>query len=275
MAGPFSTYYKLRMANPQVQLPGESPLLMPDNSQQPQQQQQPQIDTSDPINSLAQQLVTPAEREAQEQRMLKNKRRMIAWTGLFDGLRNLANLWGVSKGAAPMKFTDNPYQNLEQGYQQERQRQNSLLDYRDKYATTLYNLQRQANEDKMKQESHQAQLKWYGTRDEMAQRKQELAEFKAQTDADYKKATLEQKNAINEVKIRLLEGQINKTEADRQYRLIMMGKQAGSGRSGGAGNTESETVEWVDDQGKKHRRTVKGKATNESGSAKSRVSIRN
>ena len=89
------------------------------------QPQQPQIDTSDPINSLAGMLVTPAEREAQEQKMLKNKRRMIAWTGLFDGLRNLANLYTVSKGAAPMKFTDNPYQQIEKDYQAESQRQNT------------------------------------------------------------------------------------------------------------------------------------------------------
>ena len=104
-----STYYKLRMANPQVQLPGEAPVVMPNsNQQQPQQQQtaQQQVDTSDPINSLAGMLVTPAEREAREQKMLQNKRRMIAWTGLFDGLRQLGNLYFTTKGATPQQFTD-------------------------------------------------------------------------------------------------------------------------------------------------------------------------
>lgn len=278
MPGPLSTYYKLRMANPQVQLPGQAPLYMPNNNQQqpvdnamqqPQQQQQPQeqpqIDTNDPINSLAGMLVTPAEREAQEQKMLRNKRRMIAWTGLFDGLRNLANLYAVSKGAAPMKFTDNPYQQLDQSYQEEKQRQEGIYQNRDKYAKSLYDLYRQGQQDKIKEESHKAQMEWYKNRDEMAQRKQELAEFKAKTDADYKKATLEQKNAINEVKIRLMEGQINKTEADRQYRLIMMGKQAGGGKSGGGGNTEMETVEWMDDQGRKHKKTTRKKTSSGGG----------
>lgn len=152
-----------------------------DNAMQ-QPQQMPQIDTSDPINSLAGMLVTPAEREAQEQKMLRNKRRMIAWTGLFDGLRNLANLYSVSKGATPQRYTDNPYQTLEQGYQQERQRQNSLNDYRDKYATTLWNLKRQTNDDARRNALSAAQASWYGSREEAEQQKSELAKQKAELD---------------------------------------------------------------------------------------------
>lgn len=225
--GPLSTYFKLRMANPQVQLPGEAPVVMPYNNQQqqPQQQQtaQQQVDTSDPINSLAGMLVTPAEREAREQKMQENKRKMIAWTGLFDGLRQLGNLYYTAQGATPQQFTDKPYQQIEANYQAEANRQDALDKNRENYVKQLWSLQRQGVEDARKKALTDAQVKYYGSRDEMAQRKQELAEFKAQTDADYKKATLEQKNAINEVRMRLLEGQINKTEAERQYRLIMMG----------------------------------------------------
>lgn len=172
------------MANPQVQLPGEAPLVPMNNQQQPvdnaiQQPQQPQIDTSDPINSLASMLVTPAEREAREQKMLQNKRRMIAWTGLFDGLRNLGNLYAVSKGASPMKFTDNPYQQIESDYKQARKDQDALYQNRDRYATQLYNIYRQGQQDKIREESHKAQMDWYNTRDEMARLKGENDRMKA------------------------------------------------------------------------------------------------
>lgn len=128
---------------------------------QPQQPQQPQIDTSDPINSLAGMLVTPAEKEAQQQKMLQNKRRMIAWTGLFDGLRNLANLWGVSKGATSQRYTDNPYQTIESSFSQEQQRQDALNQNRDRYANTLYNLYRQGVEDARKNKLAELQQKNY------------------------------------------------------------------------------------------------------------------
>lgn len=193
------------------------------------QPQQPQIDTSDPINSLAGMLVTPAEREAQQQKLMENKRKMLLWTGLFDGLRNLGNLYSVSKGARPQQYTDNPYKTIEMGYQQEMKNLDDVYKNRQAYAQQLYNWQRMGEQDQMRREAHDAQMKYYQTRDEQNARKMELAEFKAKTDADYKKATLDQKNAINEVRIRLLEGQISKTEADRQYKLIMMGNaQAGT-----------------------------------------------
>ena len=199
-----------------------------EGGQQPQPM--PQVDTSNAIQSMAQLMgPTPAEREAQEQQLLKNKRKMIAWTGLFDGLRHLGNLYYASKGATPQQYTDQPYKTIEQNYQQERQFQDYANRYSQAYAKQLFDLQRQGEQDKMRKEAHEAQMKYYQTRDEQNARKMELAEFKAKTDADYKKATLDQKNAINEVRIRLLEGQISKTEADRQYKLIMMGNaQAGT-----------------------------------------------
>lgn len=174
------------MANPQVQLPGQAPLYMPNNNQQtadnaiqqPQQQQPPKIDTNDPINSLASQLVTPEEREAQEQKLLKNKRKMIAWNALFGGLANLANLYSVSKGAAPQAYSDNS-QHIEAAYQDAKNRQENLFQNRDRYAQTLYNLYRQGEQDRIRNESHKAQMEWYKDRSDIAQQKAELEKYKA------------------------------------------------------------------------------------------------
>lgn len=192
------------MANPQVNLPGELPLVPINNQQpqpsvagQPQQQavQQPQIDTSDPINSLAGMLVTPAEREAREQKILQNKRRMIAWTGLFDGLRQLGNLYYTTQGATPQQYTDKPYQQIEQDYQDELKRQSALMANRDKYAAQLWNLQRQANEDARKKALSDAQAKWYGSREEMARLKGENDRLKAENDRKKAEKDLELKEA--------------------------------------------------------------------------------
>jgi len=189
----------------------------------------PQIDTGNAIASLAELMgPTPAEREAQQRRLQENKAKMAAWTGLFDGLRQIGNVIYTAKGATPQRFAD-PYQQIEQQYQGQRQLANEQNAYQRQYAQALYNLQRQANADKRQDALSKAQLEYYKTRDEQNARKMDLAEFKAKTDADYKKATLDQKNAINEVRIRLMEGQISKTEADRQYKLIMAGNaQAGT-----------------------------------------------
>lgn len=147
---------------------------------QPQQPQtMPQIDTSDPINSLAGMLVTPAEREAQQQKLMENKRKMLLWTGLFDGLRNLGNLYSVSKGARPQQYTDNPYKTIEMGYQQEMKNLDDVYKNRQAYAQQLYNWQRQVNEDKRKEKLADAQAQWYGTREELAQQKSELDKLKA------------------------------------------------------------------------------------------------
>ena len=263
--GALSTYYKLRMANPQVQLPGEAPVVMPyNNQQQPQQQQaaqpqQPQIDTSDPINSLAGMLVTPAEREAREQKMLQNKRRMIAWTGLFDGLRQLGNLYYTTQGATPQKYTDKPYQQIEQDYQDEVKRQDALMAHRDKYAAQLWNLQRQANEDARKKALSDAQAKWYGSREEDLKEKRRQAEEKNQAYINYYNA-LEEKNveqaaywkAKAEGYPEELASKIAKNEAQRQKAL----------QSSGGSGTKSpyyETVktEGFDDKGNKVTKTEK------------------
>lgn len=149
-----------------------------ENGQQPQQM--PQVDTSNAIQSMAQLMgPTPAEREAQERKLLDNKRKMIAWTGLFDGLRHLGNLYYASKGATPQQYTDNPYQQIERNYQQERQYQDALQRNRQAYAQQLYNLQRQADQDEIRKEAHQAQMKYYENRDEIARQKAELDKLKS------------------------------------------------------------------------------------------------
>lgn len=193
-----------------------------------QQQQMPEYDPNNPMESFAQIMgPTPAEREAEERRLAENKAKMNAWVGLFNGLGALGNLYYATKGASYAPTNYNPHQQIEANYQAERQRLDALQRNRQAYAQQLYNWKRQGAEDARKEKLAEAQAQWYGTREDLARQKQELAEFKAQTDADYKKATLEQKNAINEVRIRLLEGQISKTEAERQYRLIMANNAAG------------------------------------------------
>ena len=185
--GPLSTYYKLRTANPQVLSPGETPLMPVNNQgvQQPSaavQPQQPQVDTSDPINSLAGMLVTPAEREAKQQRLLENKRRMIAWTGLFEGLRQLGNLYYTSKGASPQTYTNNPAQAIEQGYQQELKNLDDIQRNRQAYAQQIWSLRRQASDDERRNALSAAQVRYYDTRDEAEQQKAELAKQKAELD---------------------------------------------------------------------------------------------
>ena len=149
--------------------------------QQPQQPvQQPQIDTSNAIQSLAQLIgPTPAEREAQERKLLENKRKMIAWTGLFDGLRQLGNLYYATKGATPQQYTDNPYQQIEQNYSQERQLQDYLNRYSQAYTKQLFDWQQKMGDAERRNKIADAQAKYYDTRDEMAKQKAELDKLKA------------------------------------------------------------------------------------------------
>ena len=175
--GPLSEYYNYLQQTHQ-QLPEGTPVVT--TPQQPvvaqpvttqpvvtQPQQVPQVDTSNAMQSLANILVTPAEREAQERKLQENKRKMIAWTGLFDGLRQLGNLYAVSKGASPQQYTDKPYQAIEQSYQQERQLQDALQKYRQSYAQQLYNIQRQGEQDQMRREAQQAQIDYNKSRIKM------------------------------------------------------------------------------------------------------------
>ena len=172
--GTFFNFHKKKQQQVQQPVVAQQPVV---------NQPVPQYDGSNAIQYISQLMgPTPAEREAQERKLQENKRKMIAWTGLFDGLRQLGNLYFTTKGATPQHYTDNPYQTIEQNYSQERQLQDNMSRYSQAYANQLYNLQRQGEQDVMRKEAHQAQMKYYDTRDEMAReesrRKDEINEMR-------------------------------------------------------------------------------------------------
>lgn len=226
-------------------------------SQQPEQPQQTFEKPADGnYISLVNDMLgpTPAEREAQERRLAENKAKMSGWLGLFQGLGALGDLYYAGKGVNPSQPNNQPQQLLNQHYAEEQQRLDNLYKNRQAYANMLYNIKRQAGEDARKDMLAKAQAKYYGGKEDAERRKMDIAEFNAKVNADYKQATLEQKNALNEVRIRLMEGQISKNEADRQYKLIMAGNAANG--------TETTTV---DENGKK-KVVVKRPAGRSSGS---------
>lgn len=251
----------------QVRTPFSSPAGEPQGTRMNQRenplevhggQSVPMIDSGNALASLAAMMgPTPAEREAAERRMQKNQAQMAAWTGLFDGLRQLGNLYYASKGATPQKF-DNPYQQVEQQYQQQRGLYNDMANYRRQYATSLYSLQRQMDAEQRVKESHQAQLNWYKNRDEQNTRKVDIQQFKAETDAAYKQATVEQKEKLLEIRERLSDGEISLKEARRQQALAMAAKanRTGSGRGANNGTYGYEKRKWIDEKGVWHEERV-------------------
>ena len=119
-------------------------------------EEQPQVDTSNAIVSLADMLgPTPAEREAQQARLERGRQQMTMWTGLIDGLRQLGNLYYTAQGARPQQFSD-PYKMVDETYQREAKRLDDLTAYRRAYANQLYNLQRQMGQDEMVRANHRA-----------------------------------------------------------------------------------------------------------------------
>lgn len=118
--------------------------------------EQPKVDTSNAIGSLADLLgPTPAEREAQQARLERGRQQMTMWTGLIDGLRQLGNLYYTAQGARPQQFSD-PYKMVDETYQREAKRLDDLTAYRRAYANQLYNLQRQMGQDEMVRANHRA-----------------------------------------------------------------------------------------------------------------------
>lgn len=254
-----------------------------DQAQQPQQAiiqpQQPQIDTSDPINSLAGMLVTPAEREAQQQKLMENKRKMLLWTGLFDGLRNLGNLYSVSKGARPQQYTDNPYKTIEMGYQQEMKNLDDVYKNRQAYAQHLYNWQRMGEQDQMRREAHDAQMKYSKAREEAlredSKRKDEYnlartkyyeaVASKNDEQAEYWRLRAQgvpQESAAKIAKDNALAAKANRTGG-------------GSGRSGNQDGYETIVTEGYDNAGNKVKKTVKQPRKNSSSSGNSKKTYDN
>lgn len=231
----------------------------PQGGQQPQQQQMPQIDPNNALQSLAQLMgPTPAEREAQERKLLENKRKMIAWTGLFDGLRQLGNLYYATKGATPQQYTDKPYQTIEQNYMQERQLQDYLNRYSQAYAKQLFDFQRQADQDVMRKEAHQAQMKWYDTRDEMARLKEERDRLKNEKYIELQDGRIAKINAetgqIEALTPYKVDTEKSKAQKNRQQGNAAVMRANNSGKSG--------------DSSKKNKNAKSGKSSNQNSTQK-------
>lgn len=234
----FSEYIKNTMQQKQPQQPYVAGTVQPQQTVTPQPQQ-PVVDPNNAIGSLAELLgPTPAEREAQERRMLESKSKMQMWTGLFDGMRQLGNLYYTTKGATPQQYTDNPVAQVDQQYQQYRALNDSMANYRRNYAQSLYSLQRQMEQDKMAKEKHQATLDYYSNRDELARQKAELDKLKAarvikQTDGSLVKfdpitGTTELLTEADPLYVEYKKSQINKNN-----RTGLGGGRGGGGRSNG------------------------------------------
>ena len=222
-----------------------------------QQPQLPQVDTSNPIGSIAEILgPTPAEREARERRAMESKAKMASWAGLFDGLRQFGNLYSVYKGSTPQQLSS-PYQTINDEVNQQRAIADANDNYRRQYAQSLYNLRRQMNQDQMQRETHKAQLDWYKNRDEQNARKVDIQQFKAEADAAYKEATLEQKEKILDIRRQVADNLISYREGQLEIARIRANKAGGSGGGGrsNAGTTKTTTVDY-DENGNKRTTVV-------------------
>ena len=194
----------------------------------------PLIDTSDALGSLATLLgPTPAEREARLRRMQQDKAKMAAWTGLFDGLARLGNLYYATKGAAPQQL-GNPYEQVEKTAQHASQLADDMDTYRRQYTQQLYALRRQAGEDRRKNMLTEAQANYYNTRDEVARLKAENDKLKADAairNTEARTANTEAKTkteeAMRQPKIENVQSSTNKNNR------MGYGGRSGGGRSNG------------------------------------------
>lgn len=217
----------------------------------------PVIDTSNAIGSLAELLgPTPAEREAQELRRQQGKAKMQMWAGLFDGLRQLGNLYAATKGATPQRYTDNPYQQVEQMADAQRQREDALINYGRQYYASLYNMQRQLNDDKRRNLLAEAQANYYNTRDDMARQKAELDKLKAVRVIKMQDGSLMKFDPISGAAEPL-------SEADPlyvEYKRSQINKNNRTGTGGGGSRNNGtygyEKRKWVDDNGVWHEERV-------------------
>lgn len=212
----------------------------PATTEQPATVQQPVIDTSNALGSLTDLLgPTPAEREAQERRMFDHKNKMQMWYGLFDGLRQLGNLYSTYRGASPMNITSTAPV-IDQQYQQQRQFYNDMTNYRRNYAQQLYNLHRQNEADKRAGEKHKAEMGWYDTRSEMARLKAENDKMKAEKYVELQDGRIAKLNAetgqIEEMtpyKTDLLQAQAQKNRQQGNAAVTRANKAGTSGNKNG------------------------------------------
>lgn len=194
----------------------------------PSPKPQPVVDTRNSIVSLATLLgPTPEEREAQQRKLQGHKSKMAAWTGLFDGLRNLGNLYAVSKGATPQQYS-NPYKAVDQQATEAQQWLDNIQRNRQNYAMMLHNLQRQGDQDEMRRQAHEAQLKWYDTRDEMARLKADNDKLKTEKYIELQDGRIAKVNAETGKLLEMLPYQINEVES----RTRKNDRTGGGGRGG-------------------------------------------
>lgn len=210
-----------------------NPMATPSLEGQPVQQ--PVVDTSNAIGSLAEILgPTPAEREARERRAMENRAKMSAWAGLFDGLRQLGNLYYATKGATPQQLAS-PYQAIDNEVNQQRAIADANDNYRRQYAQSLYGLRRQISDDARRNLLTQAQADYYGTRDEVARMKAENDRLKNEQNIATQKARQAQIETKTEQMKNLYPLEKQKLEAVIKKYNHDAGRPYGGSRGGGSG----------------------------------------
>jgi len=170
-------YYKQRFS---VQ-----PLVQPE-----EQPQLPQVDSSHALESFAKLIgPTPAEREAKQRKQEEHNAKMQMWAGMFDGLRQLGNLYTTYKGATPQQL-QTPYGQIEQISDRNRKQQAANDAYSREYALALSRLHHGFVDDARKAKVAEAQAKFFDTRGEAAKQKAELEKYKAARVVKHKDGSL-------------------------------------------------------------------------------------
>lgn len=234
----FSQYQANRKLGPLPDVAPIAPLVTEEKPLVPQEL--PKVDTSDAINSLAGLLVTPEQRKQQELALMKQKRNMAAWTGLFDGLRNIGNLYYTTRGATPQQYTDNLYQQNEKEYQNARAISDDLLKHQDNYARQMIALKQQAEENARKSREIDARVAYYNRPVFKTNPSGELFMTDPTTGETVKVAT-------DEMRQKVQQSIINRNEA--QGRAAVSNAAANNKRANNTGKTGGNTMPGV--KGKK------------------------
>lgn len=91
-------------------------------------------------------------------------------------------------------------------------------------------------QDKRTGEEHQAKLDWYRNRDEQNAEKVAIQRFRAEVDAAYKGATLEQKERMNDIMADVYAGRISLMDAQRHLANVRAANVGNGGGGGGRNN---------------------------------------
>ena len=116
-------------------------------------------------------------------------------------------------------------------------------------------------QDKRTGEEHQAKLDWYRNRDEQNAEKVAIQRFRAEVDAAYKGATLEQKERMNDIMADVYAGRISLMDAQRHLANVRAANVGNGGKSGNGVPYKEHYVEEVEDPatGKKVKKFVAGR----------------